>query len=400
MTARPRALAALAALLALVAGLPAVLLALGGPGLPTGLPSLAGVRDVLSRPDDGTLALTAVKGIAWAAWAYLSTAIAVEVTARARRVHTPRLPGLRLSQPLAHHLVGAAAALFIAAPLTAAPTVGPALPASVVAAATMTPPGPTATTTAGIEHPAGTPAPSATVGDVPAAPAQPGPRHTVTRGQTLWSIAEGHLGAGERYGEIVALNRDLLGERPDFLRPGWVLHLPAATPSDGGSSYTVRPGDTLSQIALDRLGDAAAYPAIVEASKSITQPDGAHLADPDLIRPGWTLHIPTTPTTSARSTPSSPPPSEASPRYPRPQPSTKNPASATPAPQPAPTEPARTEPRDDRAAAPAASPPVHNATPETPQPAGTSSTGAAHTADAAAPEQDVVFAAPGPSWPA
>ena len=140
MTARLRGLAALVALLGLVVGLPVVLLALGGPGLPRSLPSLDGIRDVLLRPDDGTLALTAVKVIAWAAWAYLTAAIAVDVIARARRVRTPRLPGLRLSQPLAHHLVGAAAALFIAAPLAAAPTAGHALPAaSVVATATVTP---------------------------------------------------------------------------------------------------------------------------------------------------------------------------------------------------------------------------------------------------------------------
>ena len=121
------------------------------------------------------------------------------------------------------------------------------------------------------------------------------------RGESLWSIAADHLGAGERYTEIVALNRRLLGGNPHFLQVGWTLTLPtrsAAVPkssharSEHTLRYRVRPGDTLSEIAHTYLGDADRYPEIFHASRHLTQPDGRHLSDPDLIVTGWTLHIP------------------------------------------------------------------------------------------------------------
>lgn len=53
----------------------------------------------------------------------------------------------------------------------------------------------------------------------------------------------------------------------------------------GASTYTVQPGDTLSKIARDRLGDATAYMAIFNANTD-------QLSDPDEIRPGQVLKIP------------------------------------------------------------------------------------------------------------
>ncbi len=69
------------------------------------------------------------------------------------------------------------------------------------------------------------------------------------------------------------------------------LHAPAKTPSTA-ETYTVKRGDTLSEIALDELGDGHAYPRIFKASKTTVQPDGRKLTDPDLIIPGWKLTIP------------------------------------------------------------------------------------------------------------
>ena len=119
--------------------------------------------------------------------------------------------------------------------------------------------------------------------------------YTVKRGDSLWKIADAMLGDPLRYTELTALNADRLGGEPDFLTPGLVLLLPAGpgasvAPADAGR-YVVQPGDTLSQIAKEHLGDASAYPQIVEASHAIVQPDGRHLTDPDLIYPGWKLDV-------------------------------------------------------------------------------------------------------------
>ena len=54
-------LAALLAILALLIGLPAVLLAVGANPFPAGIPSLADVVRALAAPDDGTLLLALIK---------------------------------------------------------------------------------------------------------------------------------------------------------------------------------------------------------------------------------------------------------------------------------------------------------------------------------------------------
>ena len=59
---------------------------------------------------------------------------------------------------------------------------------------------------------------------------------------------------------------------------------PAAAPA-AAKSYTVKPGDTLSAIAKQQLGNANAYMKIFEANKD-------QLSDPDKIKPGQVLRIP------------------------------------------------------------------------------------------------------------
>ena len=117
--------------------------------------------------------------------------------------------------------------------------------------------------------------------------------HTVRPGESLWSIADAHLGEGARYPEILDLNPRLRAH-PNLIVPGQKLALPAAPPAagDSGHTYTVRAGDTLSEIAHRELGDARLYPRIVTASAHMVQPGGRHLTDPDLILPGWQLTIP------------------------------------------------------------------------------------------------------------
>ena len=53
----------------------------------------------------------------------------------------------------------------------------------------------------------------------------------------------------------------------------------------GARTYTVQSGDTLSKIAKEHLGNANAYMKIFEANKD-------QLSDPDKIKPGQVLKIP------------------------------------------------------------------------------------------------------------
>jgi nucleoid-associated protein YgaU len=53
----------------------------------------------------------------------------------------------------------------------------------------------------------------------------------------------------------------------------------------GGTTYTVKSGDTLSKIAKEQLGNANAYMAIYEANRD-------QLTDPNVIKPGQVLKIP------------------------------------------------------------------------------------------------------------
>ncbi len=96
-------------LLGIVIGLPAILLALGANPIPRSLPTLEQLRSAVTTPDDGTLALGAIKVIAWASWIILTGSILLEITARLRCLPAPRVPGLSVPQGAAHRLVTAAA---------------------------------------------------------------------------------------------------------------------------------------------------------------------------------------------------------------------------------------------------------------------------------------------------
>lgn len=287
MNQRPRhpRLVGLAACLALVVplvGLPMVLLALGWGPVPTGL---AGWWSALISPDDGHLTVLVLKVIAWIVWALLALTILTEAVAALRGLEAPRLPGLRWSQVPARRLVAAGLLLFIAVPAAGVET-------ATAARADPIPAPPTATLAPQAAATAEAKPSHATRSEV----APPVVTHTVKRGETLWSIAEHHLGSGSRYPEIVKLNDKLLKGKPQFLRPGWVLTLPVSVhpgPQQADAArYTVVKGDTLSEIAEEQLGDADAWPRIFEASKDLAQPDGRRLTNPDLIIPGWTVRFP------------------------------------------------------------------------------------------------------------
>ncbi|KGN41895.1 LysM peptidoglycan-binding domain-containing protein [Knoellia aerolata] len=306
-------------ILGIVIGLPVALLAIGANPLPDEVPTLEQLRVFLTSPDDGTLALGFITLVGWAAWASLAASLAMEGIARVRRTSPPHLPGLALPQSAARGLIGAALLLFVTAPVgmpTAHGSVGTAATAS---AAVSTP-------SIAAPVPSGQLAPSATPqAQVVPPEAKPSTiEHTVKRGDTLWSLAEAHLGDGARYGEIVELNPKTLGDDPGFLTPGTALTIPTPHTKAAGADDTrvVELGDTLSEIAKDELGDPDRYPEIYAASKDTAQPGDRRLVDPDLILPGWTLTIPgaatpatspTAPTSKAPAESVAPPPASTAP---------------------------------------------------------------------------------------
>ncbi len=380
-------LVALLGILAIVVGLPVVLLAVGANPFDGLDLSVDGVTDALTSPDDGTLFLALIKIVGWVSWAVLTVSVLLELGSQLRGVRAPRLPGLRLPQNAARSLVGTAMLLFVTVPglattATAATAAEPAPPIEVVAVVSAPAEATPAPAAVDVAPTAATPAP---------APAQAAPEttvveHTVQPGESLWSIAADLLGDGHRFNEIVEQNQAVLGGQASLIRPGWVLQVtvPAAAPdtdqdTTASESVVVERGDTLSGIAQAELGDAQRYPEIYEASKDIEQPGGAHLTDPNVIDVGWTLQLPTetpaaTPTTAPVQTPAPAPVEETAPAQP--------PAPETPAVDAAPAPDVAPAPQEAPAAEPAPPPrrphlrrrprPPTPRTPRAPTPATTS----------------------------
>lgn len=317
-----RGLLATVGIAGFVIGVPITLAAVAPISVPSSVPSFGGVIDALSRPDDGNLLMGTLTVIAWLAWAAFALPVVVELIASLRGVRTPRLPLLGPAQRLAAGLV-ATAGLLMTAPVAtaAASSTGDAVVVSAMApmhrqdtdrVQALEGPSP------GVE------------GTTPAEPASANatttlPSVTVVRGDTLWDLAERHLGSGHRYTEIRDLN---LGRpQPDgraltdahWIYPGWHLLLPAdavdvatqpARPpvtvegTDLASAYyTVVPGDTLWDISAEQLGDPLRYPEIVGLNLGRAQPDGGALQNPNLIRPGWVLQLPDAAVSSPRPSP-------------------------------------------------------------------------------------------------
>ena len=208
MRLRQRALGALAllGLVGILTGLPMLLLALGNP-LPSEVPTWDQLRVALLSPDDGTLALGVLKALGWVLWAALVFSVLTEVLAQLRGRPAPTLPGLVLPQATVRGLVSAALAVFVLAPSTTHAPPADAAPVAVTASLT---PGAAATlaqTTQDTarEHGAASPTRVGAAAQDRAGQA-PSVRYTVRPGDTLWSIAQQHLGSGDLYPQIVEVS--------------------------------------------------------------------------------------------------------------------------------------------------------------------------------------------------
>ncbi|HAP77601.1 MAG TPA: hypothetical protein DCR14_16170 [Acidimicrobiaceae bacterium] len=387
-----RGVASLAALAALLVGLPVLLSSWGRlPGSPSG--------DWWDRLRDTAVSDTTVFVVltlaAWVAWATFATAVVVEFVAGIRGFQAPRIAFAGPFQRSARTLVAGVLLMlsllqstgpsYASVPRTTAATASGTTAPSFghespqpghVIAITITPDGTTvAPSTADESAPPSVPQDTATVIEV-------------ERGDSPWSLAEAHLGDGLRWRELYEINRGLpqpdgqSWTNPELIVPGWQLRLPSApqvptpqSPTETTAAadvvHVVQRGDTLSSIAGHYLGDPTRYPELFDANCDRIQPDGRRLTDPNLIVVGWNLVIPapqepkvaepvdapsepdqttevgetddslaTTPTTTT------PPPTTATP----PAPSTTTPQPPPPTPAPAPAVTVPTTPTDTEAA--------------------------------------------------
>jgi hypothetical protein len=223
---------AVAALAALLLGVPFALLTFFGSPIPHKLPS----SETLTQRLDATALMHVLVIIVWLAWAQLAACVLVEAYAGIRGVGVPaRVPLAGGPQALAHRLVVAALLLF-----TATTAVMPVI---------------TGVRSTHIQQRVGPPEhrePARARAAEPAAQEQrqstdnptlmeknavrkiyrvrpPAGRHH----ESLWEIAEKCLGDGRRYREIYSLNKGKL--QPDgtrltmasLIRPGWVLDMPS-----------------------------------------------------------------------------------------------------------------------------------------------------------------------------
>jgi DNA-binding SARP family transcriptional activator/nucleoid-associated protein YgaU len=243
------AAASAAVLAALTVGLPAALCAAAGFPVPRALPDWNHVTAALTRPDNGSLFLAAVKTVSWLAWAAFVISVLAETRSRATHRPAPRLPGIAPLQQLAATLMSAAVLAVPPVPQAPHPPPRPAAaaahpwrPQQLRPAAARTTPLRTAN-----RRPAPRP---------PASGMVTRPRiYRVVEGDNLWNIAQRYLGNPELWHEIWLLNRGRLQADggtltdPNLIYPGWIFLLPARPASHpvpragtGREQHDCRPG--------------------------------------------------------------------------------------------------------------------------------------------------------------
>ena len=289
---------AIMALAVLTIGVPIALITIIGLPVPHGTASLS----VLTHQLGITSILRVLSVVIWLAWLQLVWCVIVEIKAAVRNVGLPaQVPLAGATQSAAHRLVTAALLLF-----TAGAALSPAFAHS-------GPPRPSHTVSSVMPGTRGTQRPQSTAPQ-PAAPPtvaqSPGAAKVYVvkppdgrYHESLWEIAENHLGDGRRYPEIYAMNKDRI--QPDgsqltiasLIRPGWTLRMPqdaygpgietvtpdsAATPGSA-TPGTAAPGSatpgtaTPGSVAPGTVtpGDAARAPGNAAAGNTGAVPPGA-----------------------------------------------------------------------------------------------------------------------------
>ncbi len=245
MTAGDRAAqgaAALATLLA-VAGLPAALTVLVGWPLPSQVPDAQDATGWVTQPISSQAVVATLTVIAWLAWAHFVLCFVVElVNATARRGRPAwSVPFGGANQDTARKLVTALLLVGAAGPLAAGSAAAAVPDISTISSHQQL-----------TFRPNTKPAPVSAAGQTLPAPSS-----------TDSSSTTAHASA-----------------------PGSALREYVVAPPAAGYH------DNLWDIAEKHLGEGTRWAQIQEMNAGLTQPDGAALDDPDLIRPGWRLQMP------------------------------------------------------------------------------------------------------------
>jgi LysM repeat protein len=240
---------------ALVVGVPAALLAWVGSPLPAGLPSWSELTQALRDSHvPGDLLVKALAVVCWLVWIELVASLLVEAVAYARGRRSASVPLAGGLQRGAARLVAGIALLGVLVATRGGPEPGSAPVEPLVVAAH--PVAAVVTGDAGVGHTAA----ALPDTEVAARAQEPAPTYEVQRRDTLWDIAERHLGDPLRWPEIFQLNEGCpqadggcLSD-PDLIHAGWRLQLPgdavgvAPTPdatASGSSQRSPAPPDTV-----------------------------------------------------------------------------------------------------------------------------------------------------------
>ncbi|NHB86166.1 LysM peptidoglycan-binding domain-containing protein [Tessaracoccus sp. HDW20] len=284
-TRRIMGILALLLLAGLLAGVPLVLWWVTQPFLPTTMPTPDQIIGAFTARDDGTLIAVVLIVVGWLSWAYLAVALVVEIVAAIRRVPAPQMPGFRLPQGAAKGLVSAAMLAFIAVPAIAGTANADDAPHP--APATITAPSATETTAAEstVSH-------ATTIHVVGPKDSLYSLAATYLGDGDRWpEIFNDNKGIVQANGARLT-DPDLIvdGTALTITTDSPAVPQPVTRPTKT-TTHTVGPGDTLYRLAETHLGSGDRYMEIFNDNKGIVQANGARLTDPDLIVDGTVLTI-------------------------------------------------------------------------------------------------------------
>jgi len=262
-----KGLAALIVLLGLIAGLPFALFAAAG----NPLERLPDILQLASRPDYGLIITmsTILPLLGWGFWLYFMLSVLMELPAAIKGIKAPRIKGFGSAQGIAGALLAAVIGIFgIAGPANAA-TVDTSMSSHTVISA------PQKSGNVTIDQKAAATAAQKTDGPETF-------KHTVQSGDTLWGLAEKHLGDGAKYKKILDCNPDITDA--DEIYAGTTINIPKIKASAAKSApkpvKTAPTNESVQQTQKDTASSSEQDRANKDVSEALSAP--APVATPEV----------------------------------------------------------------------------------------------------------------------